>query len=424
MKLNILWSAGVAGLLFTACSNRETPFIPDEEIDVPTGQLSTAELLLSVTIDDDVRTRAVETDNFIVEIRKGEVLKYSYTYSALPEVITLSEGTDYTVLVKSHEKAEEAAWEAPFYTGVQSFAIEANKVTQVEKVVCKRDNVRVTVNYTSELKGLMSDDSNVIVDAGEGRSVNLSFGKDETRDGYFAHNDSWNTLAARFVGTINGQEVDLAKLYDNVRPGDHFIITYDYSNPADPTGNGSVNSEAVYIETRVERVDKEGKVTIVEEVINNTDRPSDGKEDEPGNDDPQPDDPVAEGPVIEAEAPINLDEVNDVDGSSTVVLNITSETGITGFTVDIDSPSLSPEELESVGLASHLDLINPGELKDALEGLGFPVGDGVKDQKKVKFDISGFMPMLAIFGPLQHNFVLTVTDASGANEKILKLKMK
>lgn len=427
MKLNILWSAGVAALLFTACSNRETPFIPDEEIDAPTGQLSTAELLLSVTIDDEVRTRAESPDinTFIVEIRKGDVLKHSYTYSELPEVITLPEGADYTVQVKSDVKAAEADWEAPYYVGAQSFTIEANKVTQVEKVVCKRDNVRVSVRYDEDLKAVMGDDSGVIVDAGEGRSVNLVFGKDEKRDGYFATNDSWNTLAARFVGTIDGHESDFTKLYDKVQPGDHFIITYAYSSPHNPVGEGSINADGVTVITRVERINIDGKITVSEEVIDSDGRPNDGPGDDPGNDDPKPDDPVAEGPVIEAVAPIDLDIVNEVDGESHVELKILSETGITGFTVDIDSPSLTPDELSGVGLASHLDLVNPGDLEESLKDLGFPVAEGVKDQKEVTFNITGFMELLGIIGGgQQHNFVLKVTDAGGTTEKTLKLKMK
>ena len=45
-----------------------------------------------------------------------------------------------------------------------------------------------------------------------------------------------------------------------------------------------------------------------------------------------------------------------------ILIGVTSQTGFTGFTVDIISENVLPaSELESVGLASHLDLINPGE---------------------------------------------------------------
>lgn len=423
MKVNILWAAGAAALMLSACSNRENPF-ETEEYDGPTGQLSTAELMVSVTVDDDVRTRAVDTGGFIVEIKKGDVVKYSYTYASLPEVITLPAGADYTVDVKSADKAEDAAWEAPYYVGSENFEISANKITEVKPVVCKRENVRVTVRYDEQLKALMGEDAGVTVDAGEGRSVNLRFGKDETRDGYFALNDNWTTLVARFEGTIDGHKEDFTKLYSDVKAGDHFIITYAYSSPSDPTGNGGINAEEITIDSRVERVDKDGKVSVVEEVITGDGRPSDGEEEKP---DPNPgggDEPVVKAPVIEAEAPIDLDKVNVVNGESIVKLTITSETGITAFTVDIDSPVLTPSELEGVGLASHLDLVDPGDLEDTLRNFGFPVGSDVRNQKNVAFDITGFMKMLCAVGAgYQHNFVLTVTDAGGTTEKTLKLKV-
>ena len=418
MKRNILWAAGAAVLLFAACSNRETPFLPDAE-EGPTGQLSTAELLLSVTIDDDVRTRAVDTDGFIVD-----VLKHSYTYSALPEVITLPEGDDYSVEVKSDVQAKDADWDAPYYVGSQNFAIEANKVTQVEKVVCKRDNVRVSVTFDDDLKAHMSDDSGVKVDGGVGYRVSLFFDKNESRHGYFAHGDGWTTLAAHFVGTIDGDKYEITKTYENVKPGDHFHIIYDYRSPENPAVTGGAEMKLFEINTRVEHIDSEGKVTVIVEVISDDGRPSDGNEGNP--DDPKPDDPVAEGPTIEAVAPINLDAVNEVDGSSVVKLEIKSKTGITGFIVDIKSNVLTPEELQVVGLASHLDLVNPGELEEGLTGLGFPVGAEVANSTELTFDISGFMELLGFISDsgAQHDFVLKVTDANGTTEKTLKLKMK
>lgn len=412
-------------LLFTACQNRETPFVPDEQVDAPTGQLSTAQLLLSVTIDDDVRTRAM-TDNFIVEIKKGDVLKHSYIYAELPEVITLPEGDDYSVEVKSDVKAKEADWDAPFYVGAQTFKIEADKVTQVDKVICKRDNVRVSVTYEDDLKERMSENSGVTVDAGVGSSVTLFFEKNEDRHGYFAYNKEWTTLAAHFKGTIDGEVYEITKTYDNVRPGDHFNIIYDYKSPENPAVTGGAEMKQFEINTRVEHIDSEGKVTVIEEVITDDGRPSDGQEENP--DDPQPDDPVVDGPTVEGVPPINLDAVNEVDDASHVELIITSKTGITEFTVDIESNVLTPDELSGVGLDSHLDLVNPAseDLAVSLAKLGFPVGNDVIGKTELHFDISGFMGLLGMISEsgAQHDFVLKVTDATGTVEKTLKLKMK
>ena len=106
-----------------------------------------------------------------------------------------------------------------------------------------------------------------------------------------------------------------------------------------------------------------------------------------------------------------------------ILIGVTSQTGFTGFTVDISSENVLPaSELESVGLASHLDLINPGEFQSKLEGFGFPTGAAVSGQKTLSFDISGFMDLLSLLNKEGNcDFRLTVTDASGTNTKTIRL---
>lgn len=106
-----------------------------------------------------------------------------------------------------------------------------------------------------------------------------------------------------------------------------------------------------------------------------------------------------------------------------ILIGVTSQTGFTGFTVDIISENVLPaSELESVGLASHLDLINPGEFQSKLEGFGFPTGAAVSGQKTLSFDISGFMDLLSLLNKEGNcDFRLTVTDASGTNTKTIRL---
>ena len=106
-----------------------------------------------------------------------------------------------------------------------------------------------------------------------------------------------------------------------------------------------------------------------------------------------------------------------------ILIGVTSQTGFTGFTVDIISENVLPaSELESVGLASHLDLINPGECQSKLEEFGFPTGAAVSGQKTLSFDISGFMDLLSLLNKEGNcDFRLTVTDASGTNTKTIRL---
>ena len=80
------------------------------------------------------------------------------------------------------------------------------------------------------------------------------------------------------------------------------------------------------------------------------------------------------------------------------------------MTVDIESTTLTPSELEAVGLAAHLDLAYPGELRSLLEGLGFPVAENVVGQHELTFDITQFGGLLGALGAGTHKFVMTVED--------------
>ena len=70
--------------------------------------------------------------------------------------------------------------------------------------------------------------------------------------------------------------------------------------------------------------------------------------------------------------------------------NIKSSKSLTGLSVKIVSEALSAEELSSVGLASEIDLLNPGGLEDALKLLGFlPLDDPYL--MNISFTITNFI---------------------------------
>lgn len=108
----------------------------------------------------------------------------------------------------------------------------------------------------------------------------------------------------------------------------------------------------------------------------------------------------------------DIDQTQEITAEMSVKVSVTAPGAIAGFTVDIDSPALTPEMLASVDLASQLDLVNPGSMADGLSTLGFPVGDAVLGKTALEFDISALVPMIALIytETSDHNFTLTVTD--------------
>jgi hypothetical protein len=122
----------------------------------------------------------------------------------------------------------------------------------------------------------------------------------------------------------------------------------------------------------------------------------------------------AGGPVV-TWVGFDIDQRYEITETLTAIIEVASEVGITGFTVDIVSDVLSASTLQGVGLDSHLDLVNPAsdEMNQNLNNLGFPTRDKVLNKTFVTFDITTFLGLLDLTGNGNHDFVMTITDANG-----------
>ena len=252
-------------------------------------------------------------------------------------------------------------------------------MTQLDTVVCTLQNIKVTVTYSEDLKSFMGEDNRYTYsDIGSG---SLDFSQTETRAGYFRSDSESNLLIATFTGTIDGYEEVNRIQVDNVKAGEWRKIHYDIKRPEPGSETGGVDP-SVTVDASCETIDHEGNVIIDEEVIPDP-NPSD-----PGTD-PDPEPEPSGAPQITSET-IALGTPVTVTTGMQVVVDIisTDKDGLTQLTVDIESPTLTPEELSGMGLSAHLDLVNPGALKEAIEGLGFPTEGNVLHQNKVTFDIS------------------------------------
>lgn len=431
MKLKDIFYVALMGFGLASCAN-EAPF--SQESKEGEGKFLTHSLSVEVKTDEAVVRSASDVPDvndftvafFNTEKNNGKAEK-TYPYNKLPEVVTLPVGT-YVVKayyggdLKGPSKA--AAFSAPYYLGESSqFEIENNKIIDnLDPVLCKLSNVKVTINFDKQLVDQMSADSKVSVTVGN--SSTLEFVPSTTESGYFAYVEGSSTLAASFSGTVDGDLTEETKTYNNVKPGTHYSITFKL-HLIDPNEPGYVNpgeeGEEIKVDAVVNLEDMTGEggvdITPGEEYYLEDDRyPSEEPNIPDVPDDPQPTD----GPSITAGEGIDLDKVNEVTAGMECKLFVTSSTGITKFDVDIISDKLTPSELSQVGLADHMDLVNPGALEEPLSGLGFPVNVG--GEKSVEFNITGFLPMLSALGAAEHTFKLTVTDETGTTEKELKLK--
>lgn len=411
-----------AAMLSTACSS-EHPFDFDGDGNGE-GQILKSALAVSIEADELVRqnapTRAADAniDDFnVIFYKAGSTVPVaSYRYGDMPEVISLPAGSYSCTATYGENRIAE--WESPYFLGAsETFDVTAYEITSyIEPIVCHLENVKVSIDFDSALRAKMSPDSYVEVKVGSSSSLNFGIAEaDAQKAGYFMHTDEVS-LVAVFYGTVDGSKVVETKSLDNIRKGYHYKIKFKLHIGSGDSSTGDADAN-VNVDADVNVIDVTRNVSLGEDpLLDDNERPTEG-----GGDDPSPDPNPA--PTIEADAPVNLDAVNDGDSLSSCVLHIKSsdEGGFTQLVCDIESNSLTPEELAGVGLSSHLDLVNtPADMADPLANLGFPVNVG--GQNDVTFNLTPFLTLLKALGPDEHHFILTVGDANGTTVKTLKIK--
>ena len=437
MKRSIKIFAALAVALIAGGCSKENPFPGGE--DAKTGMLSKEALSVSLGNEEGMekifnrpaatRAEAPAPEDFTVKFYKEDTAEEvaSYLYSEMPEVVTLPVGAIRAEAVYGENAAQD--WETPYFKGETKFVISAGRVTDdVEPIVATLSNVRVTVVFAPALLEAMSADSKVTVVVGEQGTLDFDRNTGE-KSGYFAYVENSRTLTATFNGKVDGFNTVETKGYDNVAPGNHYRITFRLHD-ANEDGVGDING-GLTVDASVEVVDMNVSVDPDDEVLDDDMRPVQGEEEAPNP--PTPPTPgEKEAPTVDVLEPtgefagynkVDLSKRNSCDNLYCAFKIIsTAEGGVTAFTVDINSTTLTASELENVGLAPHLDLVNPGDLGGSLSELGFPVNVG--GEKELLFDITSFMPMLSALGAGTHDFVLKITDANGTRTVTIQLESK
>ncbi|MGN0213372.1 MAG: DUF4493 domain-containing protein [Muribaculaceae bacterium] len=260
---NIIMLMALAAFTFASCDDPTYSGGNAEE-----GQLKMSTLGIDVDASENVVTKAsVDVSGFTVRIldAKSGLLKNSWIFSQMPEVITLPVG-DYALEVYNAE-VKEAEFDAPYYYAKQNFSIAKNKVTELNPVTCTLENVRVSVEYSEALKNVMSDDVIVTVEVAEKNT--LDFGAKETRSGYFRYYETNTTLVASFKGTVDGVYINEDhKIMTDVAPRKHFIITFSYKETPNPSDeSGSLTSANFTIDATVTVVNETRNIDITDEII-------------------------------------------------------------------------------------------------------------------------------------------------------------
>lgn len=388
----ILFFALAAILSFSACDREK---MDNDSTEQGEGSINLASLKgLSVDASSTTVTRAeddVNTDNYLIRIYNAdEELVQEWKYSELPEIFTLKVG-NYSVQALSHE-VQPAEFEKPYYYAEESFTIEANKVKDLEPMVCRLQNIQVSVTYDDKLKALMGDDIKTTVSVG---NASLEFNKDDTRSGYFRSNkENDNLMTATMTGKIDGNPESVPYPIKNAKAGQHRIIKFYLKYVND---DGYIEGGFVPLKLTVV-----AQCTVIEKGVI-------VEQDEEIIPDPNPSEPEGEKPTIEGIG-FNIDEsiTFPIKTTADVNVKVISPEGLSNLKVKIVSDFLTEEMLSDVGLTSEFDLAYPGEYTEGLKGLGFPVGNEVIGAKDLDFAITQFTALL--LEPGIHKFIITAID--------------
>lgn len=420
----------VAAFVAAGCVNEEPPY-KEEPKPTPgdaTGFLSVSGLSMRVVYDEtDVRpddtsdqtqspqavsgTRAEQpdVDGFIVEILDADdaqVLKKTYAElkQQLAEPMKLPVGA-YRMEVRSEESTPDVAWEHPVYGATSSFTISKAQTTQLEEVVCTLQNIKVTVDYSSELAGMLADTSKATISLGQTSQefLNQEFLKTETCAAYFKSLDIENTLDFNFDGVFADTDIpaQFSKQITGVKAGQwrKISVVINYADKGTLLFQVTVDNNIIQDNSFV----VDGTDNLLEELLED------------------PSAPALAWPGHDMSKPFTLTDAMFDDNGNCIepfVFDLASPNGIESLRVNIASTSsqfmasMAAIQLPETFDLCALDASSPAGI--ILKGFGYPVGGELKGQQAKSFNIAGQIKALYEFDGT-HTFSFDMTDAKGVS---------
>lgn len=415
----------VAAFVAAGCVNEEPPY-KEEPKPTPgdaTGFLSVSGLSMRVAYDEtDVRpddtsdqtqspqavsgTRAEQpdVDGFIVEILdadNAQVFKKTYAElkQQLAEPMELPVGA-YRMEVRSEESTPDVAWEHPVYGATSSFTISKAQTTQLEEVVCTLQNIKVTVDYSSELAGMLADTSKATISLGQ---TSQEFLKTETRAAYFKSLDIENTLDFNFDGVFADTDIpaQFSKQITGVKAGQwrKISVVINYADKGTLLFQVTVDNNIIQDNSFV----VDGTDNLLEELLED------------------PSAPALAWPGHDMSKPFTLTDAMFDDNGNCIepfVFDLASPNGIESLRVNIGSTSsrfmasMAAIQLPETFDLCALDASSPAGI--ILKGFGYPVGGELKGQQAKSFNIAGQIKALYEFDGT-HTFSFDMTDAKGVS---------
>ncbi len=398
-KFHYILTCILSALLITSCGREALDYNKEELIEAGEGQLSFSQFNVNVATQAR-NTRAVDMNNYTVTLYDATNKAINtWTYKDIPQVLNLTAGK-YYISVISHEMKQLDT--VPYYAGKSNeFEIKVGEITEIEPIICTLGVIEVKVSFEDKLVSYMNNPQSTTVEILLDKNVIYKYsGVTDCPPIYIAPDKGETTIiTAIFNSTIDGSLETTTTTRDLVA-GDSFQLDYSIK-VVDTDGTiadlGTMSPTLRIISQGIIKYWPKNLDDIVEEVI-----PEGGDEDKL--------------PYIEGDGFNIAKEQIIPDGGMICKVNINAPYGIAHLKVRIDSPTLTPAILSSVGLAAEFDLAYPGSLEEGLKGLKFPVGNEVIGATKLIFDISQFTGLIPPFDKgveHSHKFILMLEDVNG-----------
>ena len=364
------------------------------------GYLNLAGLEASVmadteNVESETRAEGVDINNFDVVItnKAGETVM-SFKYGERPaESIALEAGV-YNVAMTSAAMTG-ADWEAPVYSGNVEVVITRKQTTNVDTLVCKLANIKVSVAYSADIKDqLDAEHTKMTVELGTSA---LEYAFAEERAGYFAPIAAENTLKLTFNCRYKGETKDITMTNEikGVKAAQWRKINVVVQHAADGTATIGIVCDTW---TYDEEVTFDTSVSMFEEVIpDDTDAPV----------------IVWEGHNLE-EAFELTDDMFDANDNfmSNINLDITAKNSIQSVLVKVASDNADFIAAYSEIMSLEEDLCAPKASAAILKMMGYPTD--VKGSTTARIKLAAQTDLLRSHEGT-HTYEITVTDTLGAH---------
>lgn len=410
-KIALLLCLSALTAVTVSCNNNDKPEPNQSAGQVKVGLKPTGEFVV-VTGKADAAPSLDKFSLKIINKADGKPFSEYSSYADVPDILTIPAG-DYTI-VSCNGVEKPADFDSPFYYGQTDFKVEISKLTEVE-VVCQLKNVKVTVGYTDAFKAGVKDASVTVDNRHASQEGFLPYAIDEQRAGYFSvPADGKLEVIARGIRVSDGGVVNKAFYITNVQSRQWHKITIDF------TTSGSTD-QSITIDVTTDDKDVDVVIPDDDEIINGGGN-NGNWEDDPTNPDPDPDpnpdpDPIQTitmtGKGFSIDNPLVLTDAQ-VEGEVEVDVDLAVTDGIAQLWVTIDSPTLTPEVLASIGIPQTFDMANlesNPDLAAALRLVGLIGDEPLRGMTSYKFSVGAFMSMFQ--SPMDHAFTIRIVDSKG-----------